>query len=130
MFRPVRLHVHKVCHDQQGGVAITFAITAGLLLAIGGGVLDYGRATAVSAALQKAADIAAIAAISAPNGTQAERMAAAQQMFKSNYRYKAEYPVTPAITVAGRKATVSAEAAVPLYFLGVIGISSYNVATG
>ncbi len=59
--------------NQQGGIAILFAVVAVVATGIVGAAIDYSRASSLRSALQHAADAAALAAIGDPRSAFAKR---------------------------------------------------------
>lgn len=74
-------NLKRYADDNAGGVGLLFSLSLLPMLGITGAALDYSRATSARAALQSAADAAALAGASAPTG---QKLSVAQTVFNSN----------------------------------------------
>jgi Flp pilus assembly protein TadG len=114
--------------DKRGGVAILFALSllplaAGMALAV-----DYGRAVAVKAQLQGAADSAAIAALTYGDTNPAQLKSRAQSMFDANndgFQDVAISEVKRIPTADGIR--VEVYAALPAGFAAILGIDNIDL---
>lgn len=87
-------------HRQQGGVAVVFALTVGVLFAMGGIVLDLGHLYVAKAELQNGADAAALSGAKELNQTSAgitNAVVLAQQIASKNkYNFSTDLTLTAA----------------------------------
>lgn len=61
-FRALAASGRRFGRDERGSVAIIFGLTAGVILALVGGAIDYGRAVTARDQIQKAVDASVLAA--------------------------------------------------------------------
>jgi Flp pilus assembly protein TadG len=73
--------IKALLSDSRGGVAILFSLSMLPVIGLTGAAIDYSSATSKRAALQAAADAAALAGIAAPAG---QKVATAQSIFNAN----------------------------------------------
>ena len=120
--------------DRAGGVLPFFAFALVPLIGLGGGLVDYARATQVRTQLNAAADAAALAAVGTVVMTKplADAKTEGERFFDSD---SAEYKSmlssrTVTVTANGlrRSVEVTYTAAVPVYFMHLFGITKIDVA--
>ena len=119
---------------QDGGVAITFALTLiPLTLAVGAGI-DYGVANAAKAKLDAALDAAALAAVSKNAITKSKKDAKelALNMFKADAAGLTGVTIKTSTAdvddgSAGRTITATYTASVPTSFMGLAGIKAVTI---
>ncbi|MGI9479479.1 MAG: pilus assembly protein TadG-related protein [Hyphomicrobiaceae bacterium] len=124
--------------DRSGVAFIIFALTAGVLIPLAGGALDYGQTITVRERLAAAADATALAItgplVTKSDETEADKFARAERFAKAFL--KTHYPasqqsgldVTVAVTLlanGGAKVVLTSE--VKTNFLRLIGISALPV---
>ena len=123
--------VRRLIENQEGGVAITFALALVPLLGLAGTALDYNRAIKARTHMQAAADAAALAAAKATGEFSArEQMALAVLAQQLGSQVIPAYQ--PAVTQQlenGREAAirVTVRASVPTTLLNAIGIRNIDV---
>lgn len=114
--------------DPSGNVAMIFALSAALLLAAGGGAVDFMRMGAERASMQEAADAAALAAARLLHRSEADRNRAAQKLFARNFAdLPAEERPRLQLSYSGETVTASASRAMPTTLLAVIGKPALDV---
>src|SRR5260221_10286301 len=102
----------------RGNVAVTFAITAVVLIGMVGAGISYSTAIGVRSRLQEPLDASVLAGTALPAAAPAaKRLAAAQQYFASNLPSSAD---TPVFAVEGFTVTGSAGATVESPFLALL----------
>ena len=116
----------RFSENEEGGIAILFALTMVPVLGIMGGAIDYGRAFAERQHLQATADAAAIAGARAGALSVGDAKVAAEQVFASNYSARS-LVATPNVAVSGDSVSVTANLDVPSYLLQIIGLPSLTV---
>ena len=124
--------VARFCSAREGNVAMMFAIALVPLLVATGGLIDYTRMWTVETKMQDAADATAtMLSKDAATMTQAQMQAKADAFFAVNFTspFTNSLVVTPTYSVAGPSVTVKATAALPTYFLPLIGKTTLPVAT-
>lgn len=116
--------------DSGGAIAVIFALAIGAVFVLVGMGVDYARLTDSKAKLQGAADAAALAsAAAARTTTAAERQKLAVGVVAANFS-AAPTTVTESEPLDGSGAAsyiVEASASVPLYFGGMLGVSTWTV---
>ena len=113
--------------DQQGGVALIFALSIVPIVGLSGAAFDYTNATSTRARIAQAADAAALAAAKATTLTPAERQRLARQVFDANTVGLSMQNLSFRMTDQASGVRVNASADVSTLFLPVIGINSTNV---
>jgi Flp pilus assembly protein TadG len=113
--------------DQQGGVAIIFALSLVPLVGLGGAAFDYANATSTRAAIGQAADAAALAAAKATTLSVAERARLARQVFDANTSRLKLKNINFKVIDMPSGVRVEAKSDLDTVFLPVIGINSTNV---
>lgn len=111
--------------DSNGNVAVVFALCAVLVIAAGGGAVDFMRFAKERAEMQEATDAAALAAVRLWKAPESERTKAAQRFFASNHRHVGALVIN--VAYAGEAATVTAKNALPTTLLAVIGKKTFDV---
>ncbi|MGL4729353.1 MAG: pilus assembly protein TadG-related protein [Bosea sp. (in: a-proteobacteria)] len=106
-------------------MAIIFALSILPVLGLAGGAVDYSRATSSRAALQSAADAAALAGAAMPS---AEKLAVARRVFDSNVAKLDGMTATANITLPdAQRVRVEATATVPLKLFSVMSSSGISI---
>ena len=113
--------------NNDGSIAITFALTAVAVFGLTGVAVDFGRAISARSRLQAAADIAALAAVRTRSMSDQDRIAAARTAFQANIGNHFRTPVTPAITSAGGQVTVTADTTIPTSLTNLLGFSALDI---
>ena len=112
--------------DQDGSVAIIFALTMIPAMLLVGGAIDFGRAYSLRDKLRNAADSAVLAAASRPASTVAlERIKAAKTTFNANLN--GNIGAIPTVTVNGGTVTLSTSADLKTSFLSVAQIENLTI---
>ena len=122
--------VQSFCRDESGAIAIIFALTVTILVAVVGGAVDYSRYTSARSQTLQAMDAAVLAAgrvLQIENGDETKALAAAQKYYNENKsRFLTHDSV--AFSVEDGEITVSiSDSRVRTPFLGVIGIPELKV---
>jgi Flp pilus assembly protein TadG len=116
--------------DERGSVAIIFALTAIVLIALTGGAIDYGRAVHARYQIQEAIDAAVLAA--ARSWQISGEVAVAQAQGLKYYNENKPQQMDSAVAsftadVPARRFSMAATGEVATPFLSIIGITSYSV---
>ena len=132
--RFLRGAVHRFRSAKRGNLAIIFAIMSiPLMLALGGGI-DYSRASLARSQLQDSLDATSLA-LSRQTGvatmTGAQMQSFARGYFDANFSNTdidtSGVILTPSFASSGPSVTLAGSAKVPMYFLGMIGISKMAI---
>ena len=116
----------KFRHNQDGSVAIIFALSIIPAMLLVGGAIDFGRAYSLRDKLQSAADSAVIAAASMPSSAVAsERINAAKTTFNANL--SGNIGAIPAVSVNGGTITLNASADLATHFLSLAQIEKLTI---
>jgi uncharacterized membrane protein len=116
--------------DERGSIAVIFALTAIICLALAGGAVDYGRAVHARFQIQEAVDTAVLAATRV---WQTENdIALAQAKAIAHYHENKPKEMSSAVAsftpdLPNRRFSMTAAGEVPTPFLSIIGITSYSV---
>lgn len=113
--------------NEDGSIAIVFALTLTIVVGIAGGAIDFGRAFAERQHLQASVDAAAVAGARAMALQVGDAQSTATEIFKSNYATRGGGPV-PTVQVQGQQVSVNASISVPAYLMQVMGIETLTVA--
>ncbi len=106
--------------DEFGGIAPTLGVVLTVLFAMSGAAIDFGRAHSKRTQLQAAVDAAALAAARSADASVAQRKAAGQTAFNSNYADYAAATLKVEVSDSDR-VNVSVQETVATYLLGVVG---------
>lgn len=114
----------------SGNVALTFAIVLVPVMGSVGAAVDYSQSSSIKAAMQSAADVAALGTVKlAPKLTPEQIQSTALGLFNASFKWSS---ITPAVTATydpGSSAvTVSATASYKPKLVNVIGISQIGMA--
>jgi Flp pilus assembly protein TadG len=120
----------RFCSDERGNFAILFGLALLPVVGMVGAAVDYSRANSVRAALQAAADAAALTvARDAPNLSESQIAQRARAVFAANFNRK-DATLGPVEVVKGNKSIrVAASAAVKTTIMAVMKFDTINVAT-
>jgi Flp pilus assembly protein TadG len=125
---------HRFAGQERGSVLITFAATLLPVTLFVGAAVDYSRANVVKAALDAAADTAALSAVSktAMTGTASAAQVTAQTIFNAQASTITNASIGSATatvteTATNRTAVVSYAASVPTAFLAAMGVRSMPI---
>ena len=129
MLRPL-LAAYRLAHSffrrEDGSIVPLFALAIVPVIGFVGASIDYTRANGLKAKLQSALDAAVI--VGARDGT-SNRDAIAQQTFGANVAAQTNAAATATFTLnADGSYTGTATAAVATDFMGLLGVSSVNLA--
>lgn len=102
--------------NEDGSIAILFALTLTIVVGIAGGAVDFGRAFAERQHLQASVDAAAVAGARAVALQVGDAATTATEIFNSNYETRGGGP-TPNVQVVGQKVSVSASIGVPAFLI-------------
>ena len=120
----------RLSGDQRGNVAIIFGMLAIPIFAIAGSAVDFGRAVNMQRELTNSIDAAALAAGAAFSIGTADRVQLAKDYFNENFKPAGNATINePTITIVDKKITITITGTIDTTFLGVMGISSINVAS-
>ena len=121
MLRQVRTFLN----DRTGVIAVLFGL-AMLPLALAMGVaVDYSLVAQQQILLQDSLDAAVLAGASLSTDSDSDRIEEAELVFAANF--PAVHQVQPTVTVDGSTVTATASMAVPMAFMGFIGLSNFNI---
>jgi Flp pilus assembly protein TadG len=112
--------VSRFKRNDEGQIAVIFALTLIPTMTAIGAAVDYSRANSSRTGLQAALDIAVLAA--AKDGT-SNWTSVAQNAFNSNLAAKGATGAAASFTLANSKYSGVATATVPTAFMGLIGIN-------
>lgn len=116
----------NLLRDEEGSVAIIFALTMIPAMLLVGGAIDFGRAYSLREKLQNAADSAVIAAAAMPSSAVAsERINAAKTTFNANL--SGNIGAIPTVTVNGGTVTLNTSADFNTAFLSVAQIEKLTI---
>jgi Flp pilus assembly protein TadG len=119
-------HARALLADRSGSTAILFTASIVPMVIAAGVAVDYGRALRLKTYLRSAADSAALAAASARNLEDAQRVTLGEQVFLANVINKVA--VTPAVTVSNGIVNVTASSASQSTLMRVAGVEQMDVA--
>lgn len=118
----------KFHRNEDGHVAIMFALVAAVATGVTGMAIDYGRAMSARDHIQAAADAAAMAGLALTSGTDQQRIDKATATFNANLEgYDLATKPTPVVTSSGGTVTVSVDATIGTAFSSLVGVSSLSV---
>ncbi len=114
--------------DERGNIAIMFGAAVTPMVMFVGGAIDFGQAYTIKGQIQRASDAAVLAAAAmSPDTSDADRMARAEQVFKSN---TSKYPdIKTEISFGEISATIKASYKMPTSFLKIASIDILDVTT-
>ncbi|MBZ8132659.1 pilus assembly protein [Afifella sp. IM 167] len=113
--------------EEEGVVAILFALALIPLLGLAAGAVDFSRLNTMKAGVQHAADAAAIAGAKAARLEGVDAIETARQSYWANVaRLGISTAPEPAITLGEGRITVTADDALPSSLLQVVGIPSLS----
>jgi hypothetical protein len=123
----------RTLSERSGSVAVTFALSAMVLLGLAGGGIDYARLASRRSQLQNAADAGVLAAgnyLKLAVSTPAAASSIVEETVRAQAAPKAESPYAVKVTVADDKTSVAAaiDETVKLAFGGFVGVSTVRVA--
>jgi Flp pilus assembly protein TadG len=114
--------------NEDGHVAILFALMSVVMTGMTGMAVDYARALTARDHLQTAVDSAAMAGVTQGNATDEQRIQSATAVFNANLKgYNLAEMPSPLITYAAGTMTVKADASIPTAFTAMLGINSLSV---
>lgn len=123
-----KTQLRKLQSDEQGNIAMLFALMLIPMFGMMGEAIDYARLYYAKTELQTAADAAALAAIRAANKTEAERTTIATTTFKTNYRPdNPSSAPTPTVTITGGQVKVQAQHSVETTMMALLGSDATTV---
>ena len=108
--------------NEDGSIAIVFALTATIVMGVVGGAIDFGRALTERVRLQTSVDAAATAGARAIAMELGDGSTAATNVFNANFQ-----GVVPSVSVSGNRVSVSASVGVPTHLLQLLGLPTLNV---
>ncbi|TPQ51170.1 pilus assembly protein TadG [Prosthecomicrobium hirschii] len=135
MIRSVPASLLRLAQDRRGSLTSSFALLTVPVLAMLGGMLDFGVVTNARGDMQNVLDAAALAvAKDAGNMTEAQVQTAVQAYFNSTYTSKDVTGITVSAKLvtgdAGDKSvTVTGTGSVKTTFLGLLGIEDLTFST-
>ncbi len=109
-----------------GNVAVMFAVALIPIVVAVGAAVDYSRGNSAKAAMQAAADAAALYAAKGSYTSDSQRVTAGVNAFNATYPAKFE-TASPTVKVANNTVTVTAAGNVPTIILGVAGVNTMAV---
>lgn len=114
---------------QRGATIIIFGLALPVILGLVGAAIDYGRGFGARTSMQGALDSALLAAATAQNMSDSERLAFAEQVFAANYSAMGRGgSASPTFTMSSDGSIAgSATANLDTSILGVIGIDKLPV---
>jgi Flp pilus assembly protein TadG len=133
--------LQRLQNDRRGNTAVITALLMVPLIGVAGGALDYGRLQVIHSRLADAADAASVGAVAkngagmmaasnmSGDGSVADGAAAATSLFNANTASIRDIDVSnleTSVVKSGLQvtATVSVQASMPTYFLGIMGITT------
>lgn len=133
--------LQRLQNDRRGNTAVITALLMVPLIGVAGGALDYGRLQVIHSRLADAADAASVGAVAkngagmmaasnmSGDGSVADGAAAATSLFNANSASIRDIDVSnleTSVVKSGLQvtATVSVQASMPTYFLGIMGITT------
>lgn len=124
-------HPRRFLRDDAGGVAIIFALSAGLVFAIVGGAVDMVRAYTASGRLQSSLDAAALAAASAyindPSQDIASALVKGERYFTASIADDGAMTTSTTFDADTLTVKMTAKSAVTTPFLTVIGLKKFEI---
>ena len=123
--KPVAKTRRRFLGAEGGNVAVLFSLSAVTIMAVGGGAIDYGRASWTATSLQSAIDGAVLAGI-ASSTIEDHQLAVATKYFNASKPATGDIG-TPAFVRSGKRLIGTASGTVSTTLLGIIGIESLPV---
>ena len=111
--------------NEGGQIAVITAMVGIPLILAAGYAMDISMAVSKKAHVSAALDMAALSAVIPDNMSDIEREAYAQEVFDKNY--VGGVPVTLSIAATRERVDILAEAYVPSFFGGIIGVDNITV---
>ncbi len=129
--KSIRNAASRLRKSENGNVAMMFAGAAIPLVLAAGGVVDFSRVYFAHTDMQDALDATALMlSKNAPTMTVPQMKQSAQDFFYANYRDMDvnNLNLAPTYSAVGPSLTVQGSAIVPMYFMGIIGLTQIPVA--
>jgi Flp pilus assembly protein TadG len=127
----LRLPFARFAKDRRGNVAAIFALALIPVVGFIGAAVDYSRAGAVKTSMQSALDAAALmVAREAPGLTTMQIAQKTNDYFKANFNHPEAQGlvVTSTYDESASQLVIKGQAAVPMSFMNVVGVSHIDVA--
>lgn len=130
-----RGHIRLFREDEQGGVAVAFAVLLIPVIGAFGAAIDYSRAAAARTAMQASLDAAALNAVmSAGSLDQSQLYEIVNKSFQATFRpeqrdHVFNIVITPTFDPPSRTLTVSGSGTLNTRIMNIVGLSTMQIAT-
>jgi Flp pilus assembly protein TadG len=128
-FKPLLRKLQALCRNSSGNTGILYALSAVPILLGAGAAIDYARHTAAKTHVQAALDAGALAGAAMLEGTDAQRIAAAEAAYDANIKSGAASGLSgaPEFKVVEDMLIASAEIEMETSLMRVAGIETMTI---
>lgn len=131
-FRDAARQMRRFQNDTSGVIAILFALSVIPILLVAGSALDFVQANDAKGKLQAALDAGALAAATAANLTDEERVDLAKKAFETNFALSKSsgMDAVPQFTINDGQVIATASTTMSTDFVRVVGIDAMDINAG